>query len=176
MINHLGRLFDWRILFLGAALIVCALSFAGSPVSGSGIQVKSDVNRELANILSVVQVKANPDLTIEPAPGKTSPLQIFTRDRKYSAYVLCVALVTKEDSERCAHRVYFDDYTGPAKVYEIRGEPELEEVTRPIDGLKWVNDYTLSYERWAAPNFGHRYVIDVRRKKQLTANDLSDSR
>ncbi len=172
MINHLRRLFDWRILFRGTALTVCALSFVGPPVSSSVIQVRADVNKDLANILSVVQVKANPDLAIEPAPGKTSPLQIFTRDRKYSAYVLCVPLVNKEDTERCAHRAYLDDYTGPAKIYEIRGEPELEEVTRPIDGLKWVNNYTLSYERWAQPHFGHRYVIDVRSKKQVGAYDL----
>ena len=59
-----------------------------------------------------------------------------------------------------------------ARTYEISGEPDLEEVTRPVDELKWVNDFTLSYERWAGPHFGHRYVIDVRSKKQVTAYDL----
>jgi hypothetical protein len=48
----------------------------------------------------------------------------------------------------------------------------LEEVTRPIDNLKWVNNFTLSYERWTGPHFGHRYLIDVRSRKQLAAYDL----
>ena len=152
------------------ALIV--FGFTGSTVSSSVVQVRTEVNKELAQILSVVQVKANPDLAMEPVPGWTV-LQVFTRDRKHSAYLLCVPLKSKEDPERCAHRVYFDDYTGPARIYEIRGEPELEEVTRPVDELKWVNNFTLSYDRWAGPHFGHRYVIDVRSKKQVTAYDLS---
>src|SRR5207302_1536214 len=96
----------------------------------------------------------------------------LTREIKHSAYLLFVPLKNKEDPKRCAHRVYFDDYTGPARTYEISGEPDLEEVTRPVDELKWVNDFTLSYERWAGPHFGHRYVIDVRSKKQVTAYDL----
>jgi len=45
-------------------------------------------------------------------------------------------------------------------------------VNRPIDNLKWVNNFTLSYERWASPHFGHRYLIDVRARKQLAAYDL----
>ena len=169
MIMHCGKSFDLRILFSGVALILCG--FTGSSVSSSAMQVKADVNKELAHILSVVQVKANPDLAMEPVPGWTV-LQVFTRDRKHSAYLLCVPLKNKEDRQRCAHRVYFDDYTGPARTYEISGEPDLEEVTRPVDELKWVNDFTLSYERWAGPHFGHRYVIDVRSKKQVTAYDL----
>ena len=151
------------------ALIVC--SFTGSRVNSSTNQVRAEVNKELAHILSVVEVKANPNLAMEPVPGWTV-LQVFTRDKKHSAYLLCVPLKSKEDPERCAHRVYFDDYIGPAKIYEIRGEPELEEVTRPVDSLKWVNDFTLSYDRWAGPHLGHRYVIDVRSKKQVAAYDL----
>ncbi len=89
--------------------------------------------------------------------------QVFTRDRKYGAYVLCVPLLDKEDPERCAHRAYFEDYyTGAeATIYEIRGEPDLEEVTRPIDSLKRGNNYTLSCERWEGPHFGHRYMLDA---------------
>jgi hypothetical protein len=169
MIKYRGQLFDRRVLFLGVAFIVC--SFTASGVSSSITQVRSEVHKELANILSVVQVKANPDLAMESVPGWTV-LQVFTPDRKHSAYLICVPLKSKEDPERCAHRVYFDDYIGPAKIFEIRGEPELEEVTRPIDDLKWVNAFTLSYERWAGPHFGHRYLIDVRSRKQVAAYDL----
>ena len=169
MFSHHGKLSDQRILFPAIALIVC--SFTGSGVSSSTTQVRAEVNKELAHILSMVEVKANPDLAMEPVPGWTVS-QVFTRDRKHSVYLLCVPLKNKEDPQRCAHRVYFDDYTGPARTYEISGEPDLEEVTRPVDELKWVNDFTLSYERWAGPHFGHRYVIDVRSKKQVTAYDL----
>src|SRR5438105_349318 len=139
MFSRHGRLFDRRILFLGVALIV--FSFTRSGVSSSTTQVRAEVNKELAHILSVVQVKANPDLAMESVPGWTVS-QVFTRDRKHSAYLLCVPLKNKEDRQRCAHRVYFDDYTGPARTYEISGEPELEEVTRPIDSLQWVNNFT----------------------------------
>ena len=160
-----------RILLIAIPIIVCAIVTRTSSNGSAAIQVRAEVNKELSHILSVVEVKANPDLAMEPVPGWAVP-QVFTRDRKHSAYLLCVPFKSKEDPERCAHRVYFDDYTGPAKSYEIRGEPELEEVARPIDDLKWVNNFTLSYERWAQPRFGHRYVIDVRTKKQVSAYDL----
>jgi hypothetical protein len=176
MIKHRPRVFDGRTFSLSMALIVCAISLMGSAVSSSVIQLRAEVNRDLANILSVVPVKPNPELTIEPTLGKAGI--VTSRDGKYNAYVFCVPLGSKEDPERCAHRVYFDDYAGSAKprakIYEIRGEPEFEEVTRLIDRLKWVNNYTLSYERWAGPHFGHRYVIDVRGKRQVTAYDLTN--
>jgi len=166
-----GRLFDGGIPLLAEMVFVCSVGFAGSTANGSAAQVRTEVNKELAHILSVVQVKPNPDVAMEPVPGWTV-LQVFTRNKKYSAYLLCVPFKSKQDQDRCAHRVYFDDYSGPAKTYEIRGEAELEEVTRPIADLKWVNNFTLSYERWAGPHFGHRYVIDVRTKKQIAAYDL----
>ena len=176
MIKERGRLFAARILFPGAALIICAISLMATAGSSSAIQVRAEVDKELAHILSVVQVKPNPELTMEPTVGKggllTSP------DRKDSAYILCVPLPTPEDPERCAHRVHFEQNTRPRPVTisQIRGEEELEEVTRPVDRLKWVDNYTLSYERWAGPHFGHRYVIDVRGKKQVAAYDLSNVR
>ena len=130
------------------------------------------MDEELAPIRSVVRVKPNPDLTMEPAVGKgglvTSP------DRKYSAYILCVPVPSQDDPERCAHRVHFEENTRPrpTTISQIHGEEELQEVTRPVDNLKWVKAFTLSYERWAGPHFGHRYVIDVRSKKQVAAYDL----
>jgi hypothetical protein len=174
MIKDRGRLFDGRILFFGVALVICATSFLAAAGSNSVIQVRAEVDKELAHILSVVQVKPNPELTMEPTVGKgglvTSP------DRKYSAYILCLPLPTPDDPERCAHRVHFEENTRPrpATISQIRGEEELQEITRPVDSLKWVNNFTLSYERWAQPHFGHRYVIDVRSKKQVTAYDLSN--
>jgi len=165
--TSLGR----QLPLLAITLFAGAIGLRTSSNSSAALQVRAEANKELSHVLSVVEVKANPDLAMESVPGWAVP-QVFTRDRKHSAYLLCVPLKSKEDPESCAHRVYFDDYTGPARTYEIRGEPELEEVTRPINEVKWVNAFTLSYERWAGPHFGHRYVIDVRSSKQIAAYDL----
>ncbi len=164
---------DRRNVFIAVALILAAVEFEASPTRSTAMQVRSESDKDLANILSVVQIKPNPELTLEPTAGKgglvTSP------DRKRSAYILCLPMPSRDDPERCAHRVHFEENTKPrpATISQIRGEPELEEVTRPVDNLKWVNNFTLSYERWAGPHFGHRYVIDVRSKKQVAAYDLS---
>ena len=141
------------------------------PDGSAAIQVRAVANKDMSHILAVNAIAPDPELTIETSSGKTglgnSP------DRKHNAYVLCVPMPTAEDAKRCGHVVHFDDYSGPkATVYQIRGEPELEEVSRPIDNLKWVNNFTLSYERWASPHFGHRYVIYVRAMRQLAAYDL----
>ena len=47
---------------------------------------------------------------------------------------------------------------------------------RPIDELKWLNNDRLSYERWTNPHFGHRYIFNVKTKKQAGAWILSDVR
>ncbi len=163
---------DRRILFITVALILGAIEFEASPTRSTAMQVGSELDKDLANILSVVQIKPNPELTMEPTMGKgglvTSP------DRKYSAYIFCVPLPSPDDAERCAHHVHFEENTRPrpTTISQIRGEDELQEVAREIDQLKWVNNFTLSYARWAQPHFGHRYVIDVRSKKQVAAYDL----
>src|SRR5712692_2329952 len=130
---------DRRILFIAVALILGPIEFEGSPTHSTAMQVRSELDKDLAHILSVVQVKPNPELTMEPTVGKgglvTSP------DRKYSTYILCVPLPTQDDPERCAHRVHFEENTKPrpATISQIRGEEALQEVTRPVDNLKWVN-------------------------------------
>jgi hypothetical protein len=168
--KNIGGLVSRRILLCSVALVVCAHSFMGSPVSRSLIQARAEVNRDLANILSAVEAKRNPELTMEPTVGKGGLLT--SADRKYSAYILCAPLGSQEEPERCAHRIHFEENTREARLYEIRGEPELQEITRLIDRLKWVNNFTLSYERWEGPHFGHRYVFDVRSRKQVAAYDL----
>ena len=70
-------------------------------------------------------------------------------------------------------RVFVTDL-GTDETYEISGEELFIEANRPVDGLKWINNYTLSYERWVNPHFGHRYVVDLKRSKQTAAFILSD--
>ncbi len=76
-------------------------------------------------------------------PSETFSTRLF-RCRKFSlatgntAPTFCPCFfLDKEDPERCPQRAYLEDYyTGTeATIYEIRGEPDLEEVTRPIDSL-----------------------------------------
>ena len=166
--NH--RIFSRRILFLGVALSVC--SFTGSGVSSSAIQGRAEIDKELAHILSVAQVTPNPELTMEPTVGKGGV--VISPNRKYSAYILCLPQPSQDDPERCAQRVHFEENTRPrpSTISQIRGEEELQEIARPVDNLKWLNTFTLSYERWAQPHFGHRYLIDVRTQKQVAAYDL----
>ena len=159
---------------LGAGSLVLTLAIVAlliQPTVSAAGQVRAELNKDLSHILGVNAITPDPELTIEPINGKSG--MVNSPDRKHSAYVICVPAPTAEDAKRCGHVVHFDDYSGPkAAVYQIRGEPELEEVTRPIDNLKWVNSFTLSYERWSNPHFGHRYVIDVRSRKQVAAYDL----
>ena len=150
---------------------IAALTLLMQPGTSGAIQVRAVVNNDLGHILGVNAIKPDSELTIEPINGKNG--MVNSPDRKHSAYVICVPVPTAEDPKRCGHVVHFDDYSGPkAVVYQIRGEPELEEVMRPIDNLKWVNNFTLSYERWSGPHFGHRYLIDMRTRKQVAAYDL----
>jgi hypothetical protein len=165
--NNFGSSLGASSLILTIAAFAVLIRTPGS----APIQVRAELNKDLAHILSVNAITPDPELTIEPTTGKSG--MVNSPDRKHNAYVLCVPEPTAEDPKRCGHVVHFDDYTGPiATVYQIRGEPELEEVTRPIDNLKWVNNFTLSYERWTGPHFGHRFLIDVRSRKQLAAYDL----
>jgi hypothetical protein len=59
-------------------------------------------------------------------------------------------------------------------TYMITGEPAEIEVMRPVDDLKWETNDLLSYERWANPHFGRRYVLDAKRKTQESAYIVSD--
>ena len=171
MIRRTPKLFDWRACFFGGAL-AWTFSFTWAAARGPAIQTRAEWNGDSAHILSVAQVKPDPELTMEPTVGRgglvTSP------DRRYSAYILCVPVPTQEEPDRCAHRVHFEENTRPRpeKINQIRGENQLEETGRPVDRLKWVNNFTLSYERWAGPHFGHRYLVDVRTRKQVAAYDL----
>ena len=63
--------------------------------------------------------------------------------------------------------------------HQLRGPREVavrrwDDANRPVDNLKWTNNYTLSYERWTGPHFGHRYVVDIKQMKQTGAFILSD--
>ena len=93
-------------------------------------------------------------------------------DKIRQAFVLCVPSGTKEVPS-CVHRVFVTDL-GPDETYEIAGEELFIEANRRVDNLKWLNNDTLTYERWTGPHFGHRYVVDIKLKKQTGAFVLAD--
>ena len=124
-------------------------------------------------ILSVVKAQPNLPTKIETGGAGKSTLKI-SADKAFKAYVLCVP-AGSPDTDNCASRVFFTDMVTKS-VYEIRGEETLYETGRPVDELKWINNHTLSYERWVGPHGGERYVVEVRSRKPTAAFFLSDQR
>jgi hypothetical protein len=86
--------------------------------------------------------------------------------------VLCVP--SNKIGNSCSSRVFVKKISGGA-TYVINGEDDGVTVMRPVDELKWLGRDLLSYERWTTPHYGHRYVINVRLKKQVAAYILSDN-
>jgi hypothetical protein len=96
----------------------------------------------------------------------------MSADKRYEASVFCVPSRSSEVTG-CVHRVFILDLQTDEN-YEIVGEELFIEAGRLIDNLKWIDNHTLSYERWTGPHFGHRYVVDVKAMKQIDAFILSD--
>jgi len=155
----------WKLL-LAVSVLVPALA-AG--MAGQKIKVAPD--RDSGNILTILKASGNLPTKIETDGAGKSTL-VASRDRTHRAYVLCVPSGSAE-VENCVSRVFFRDEKSKT-VYEIRGEELFIEAGRPIDALKWNDAITLSYERWASPHFGHRYVLNVKTLKQTGAYILSD--
>ncbi len=155
-------------------LIVAAMfGYAGS---AHAQKIKVTHDSESANILTVK--KAGSDLpsgdladAVEKDASGKSTLRM-SADKHYEASVFCVPSKSTEVTG-CGHRVFILDLQTDEN-YEIVGEELFVEAGRMIDSLKWVNNYTLSYERWTGPHFGHRYVVDVKAMKQTDAFTLSD--
>ena len=156
-------------------LLVVAAMF-GCAGSSHAQKVKVARDSESANILTVK--KAGSDLPsgdladkVEKDGSGKSTLRM-SADKRYEASVFCVASRSSEVTD-CVHRVFILDLQTDEN-YEIVGEELFIEAGRLIDNLKWIDNHTLSYERWTGPHFGHRYVVDVKAMKQIDAFILSD--
>ena len=128
-----------------------------------------------ANILSIKKAYDLPEGDLAEKiekDGRGKKLLAESPDKIRQAFVFCVPSGSK-DVPACASRVFVTDL-GTDETYEITGEELFIEANRPVDGLKWINNYTLSYERWANPHYGHRYIVDVKRSKQTASFILSD--
>jgi len=143
------------------------------PARAQKIKVARDA--ESANILSVTVAKNLPDGDladrIEKYPTGKSTLA-ESPDKIRQAFVFCVPSGSKEVGP-CVQRVFVTDL-GTDETYEITGEELFIEANRVVSSLEWINNDTLSYERWATPHFGHRYTVDIKKRKQSEAFILSD--
>jgi hypothetical protein len=141
--------------------------------TGIAAQIKTAPDRDSANILKIEAISPDPKLKIEPVTGFSDKTSLVTnRGRTFKAFILCVPV---SGTEGCSSRVFVTEMkTG--NTYVITGELREAEVMRPVDELKWLDNYRLSYERWMNPHYGHRYVVNVRTRKQVGAWILSDQK
>lgn len=148
---------------------------AGCIQTGYAQKIRVVRDADSANILSINKARNLPDgdlaEKLEKYPNGKSTLA-ESPEKIRQAFVFCVPSGSAEVTA-CVHRVFITDL-GTDDTYEVTGEELFIEANRPVDSLKWINEYTLSYERWTGPHFGHRYVIDFKNKKQTGAFILSD--
>ena len=138
-------------------------------------KMKSVRDARLASILSIKKARNLPDGDLTEKiekDGRGRSTLAENPDKTRQAFVFCVPSRSKEVPS-CVQRVFVTDL-GTDVTYEITGEELFIEANRPIAGLKWINNHTLSYERWTGPHFGHRYVLDLKQMKQTGAFILSD--
>ena len=138
-------------------------------------KIKAVRNAESANILSIKVASNLPDGDladkIEKYPtGKFALAE--NPDKVRQAFVFCVPSGLKEITS-CVSRVFVTDL-GTDETYEISGEELYIEAGRLINSLKWIDNDILTYERWTTPHVGHRYVVDIKKKKQTDAFILFD--
>jgi len=134
-------------------------------------QYREERDPELANVLSIVKNDPDPKLKIEPTPGLERSSLVTNRAKTRKAYVLCVPAT--KGVGKCDSLVFVKDMATQT-IYLVSGEPGGFERYRPVDSLKWVTNDVLSFERWTGPHFGHRFVVNLKSKKQIAAYMLTD--
>jgi hypothetical protein len=144
-----------RIEFLKYVVILFAV--AGCIQTAHGQKVRVVPDPDSAHVLSIKKALDLPDSDIADKiekDGRGRSTLAESPDKIRQAFVFCVPSGSKEVPS-CVQRVFIADL-GTDQTYEITGEELFIEVNRLVDSLKWINNSTLSYERWASPHFGHR--------------------
>lgn len=148
---------------------------AGCFLTADAQKIRVVPDADSAKILSVKVARDLPDGDLAEKIEKDTRGRSTLRenpDKIRQAFILCVPSRSKEVTS-CVTRVFVTDL-GTDQTYEVAGEELFIEANRPITGLKWVNNDVLSYERWAGPHYGHRYVVNAKLLKQTGAFILSD--
>ena len=151
------------------SVLVFCLQFA------SAQKIRAVRDSDSANILLIKKARNLPDgdlaeKIVKDARGKSTLRESPEKIRQ--AFVFCVPSGSKEVTS-CVQRVFVTDLATD-ETYEITGEELFIEANRPVDNLKWTGEFTLSYERWTGPHYGHRYIVDLKQMKQTGAFILSD--
>ena len=151
---------------------VLLVSFANAPAQ----KIKVVADPDSAKILTVKNAGSDlpsGDLAdkVETDGSGKSTLTI-SADKHYEASVFCIPSRSAE-VPNCVARVFILDLQTDEN-YEIFGEEPGVEAGRPVDSLKWVDNHTLSYDRWMNPHIGHRYVVDLKTMKQTAAFIVTD--
>src|SRR5262245_18588374 len=105
---------------------------------------------ESAHILSMKKANDLPEGDLAEKiekDGRGKSTLAESPDKIRQAFVFCVPSGSKEVTS-CVQRVFVTDL-GTDETYEITGEELGIEANRPVDSIKWINNNTLSYERWA---------------------------
>lgn len=124
-----------------------------------------------ANVLSITKNQPDPKLKIEPTSGLERSTLVSNKAKTRNAFVLCVPVPNVP--KQCDALVFVKDIATNT-TYVITGEPGGYERYRPVDDLKWVTNDVLSFERWTDPHFGHRFVFNVKLKKQTASFTETD--
>jgi hypothetical protein len=143
---------------------VLGLVVAGCIASANAQKIKVVPDAESASVLSIKKARNLPDGDLAEKIEKDANGRSRLRenpDKVRQAFVFCVPSDSKEVTS-CLQRVFITDL-GTDETFEVTGEELFIEANRLVDNLKWINNDTLSYERWVSPHYGHRYVIDMKR-------------
>ena len=158
------------------ARYVAILSILSCVIQAANAQkIKAVPDGNAAKILSIKQARNLPEGDLADKieiDGRGKKMLAESPDKIRQAFVFCVPSGSK-DLTTCVHRVYVTDLATD-ETYEITGEELFIEANRLINSLKWINNNILSYERWASPHYGHRYIVDLKQMKQTGAFILSD--
>ncbi len=147
----------------------------GSTMAVHAQKIRAVRDPDSAKILSIKEARDLPEGDIAETlerDGRGRSTLAESPDQIHQTFVYCVPSGSKDVSS-CVRRVFFTDL-GTDITYEITGEELFIEANRIVDNLKWIDNRTLSYERWTGPHFGHRYVVDIKQMRQIGAFILSD--
>lgn len=147
----------------------------GSTMAVHAQKIRAVRDPDSAKILSIKEARDLPEGDIAETlerDGRGRSTLAESPDQIHQTFVYCVPSGSKDVSS-CVRRVFFTDL-GTDITYEITGEELFIEANRIVDNLKWIDNRTLSYERWTEPHFGHRYVVDIKQMRQIGAFILSD--
>lgn len=139
---------------IGLSVLIAVASFATS----DGAHHHSKLGDVTEEVLANVRIVA---VTLEAGVKKEDFAK--SRDGKYEAFTLF-----REGPE--SNRIFFTD-KGTGKIYEISG---LALSHRPFSDLEWLNNRTLVFDRWSQPHYGIHYVVDVKKRKVMSAAAFPD--